>query len=284
MNIPHPNLIDYEHIISITETEDIYIVQHANGFPVKGNDFVMPAMAIALNNRGHARLQYDHIEVTFNPNEVSIVLPNHIIKTHEISDDYDVTLVFISPSFIDDLRYRSLTYDYMKYHNNPTCQLNENQMDKLLHVVDVMKIISEENIAHRHDSLNYIINIFFELLNAYRHDNDNINITRKEDLFNRFCDLLAKHYAESKEVAFYADKLCLTPKYFSKIIRDVTRQSAGAWITKYVVTSAKQLLSTRPDLNIQSISNMMGFADQAAFSRYFRRATGMSPKDFRTTS
>lgn len=278
-----PNLLDYEHLISNIEDKEVFVIQHANSFPVKGKDFIMPAMVIAINKKGHSSLQYDRKEVKFHQNDVSIVLPNHIIKTNTISNDYDVVLIFISPSFIEDLRYRSLTYDYMKYHADPSCHLTEDQIYHLLQVVDVMKNLSEENISHKHDSLIYIVNIFFELLNNYRHEQDMAQpgVTRKNDLFNRFCDLLATHYTESKEVAFYADKLCLTPKYFSKLIRDVTNQSAGAWITNYVVTMSKQLLTTRPDLNIQNISYMLGFADQAAFSRYFRRATGMSPKRFK---
>lgn len=280
-------MLDYGQIISDSEKKEVIVLPHANTFPVKGKEFILPAMAIAINRRGYASLQYDRSNVEFHPNDVSIVLPNHIIKTNEISKDYDITLIFISQAFLDDLRYRSLSYDYMKYHRNPSCRLTQEQISQLLNVVDVLSTISEEdNIKHKHDLFIYSINIFFELLNAFSKEEDDTHsvATRKDDIFNRFCDLLAKNYTKSKDVSFYASQLYLSPKYFSKIIRDVTHQSAGAWITKYVVTSAKQLLSTRPDLNIQSISNMMGFADQAAFSRYFRRATGMSPKDFRTTS
>ena len=283
MSNTQSNTTDFEQIVSAAKNKEVFIVKHANSFPVNGKEFIMPAMTIALNERGNACLQYDRAEVNFCPNDVSIVLPNHIIKTKHISNDYDVTLIFISPSFVEDLKFRSLTNDYTKYHRDPSCQLTKEQMSKLLNVVDVMKIILEEDIKHKHDSLNYIINIFFELLNTFWHDKDDtLTIaTRKNDIFNRFCDLLAKHYAESKSVAFYAEKLCLTPKYFSKIIHDIAHQSAGAWITRYVATMAKQLLATRPDLNIQDVCNLMGFNDQAAFSRYFRRATGISPKEYR---
>lgn len=283
MSILAPNLLDYEHLLSTIENNDVLVVQHVHDFPAKGKDFIMPAIVIAINTNGYARIQYDKTEDDFLQNEVSIVLPNHIIKAKETSDDYNITLVFLSPVIVDDLRYRSLTYNYIKYHQSPSCQLTKDQIEKLLHVVDVIKIISESNVTHKHDSLNYIINIFFELLNEYRNDNSDYTdaVTRKDDLFYRFCELLVKNYTVSREVVFYADKLCLTPKYFSKIIRDVTHQSAGTWITNYVVTIAKQLLTTRPDLNIQDVSNLMGFSDQAAFSRYFRRSTGMSPKKYK---
>ncbi|MBQ3733187.1 MAG: AraC family transcriptional regulator [Bacteroidales bacterium] len=50
-----------------------------------------------------------------------------------------------------------------------------------------------------------------------------------------------------------------------------------------VVAEAKMLLHMRRDLTIQAIADMLGFEEQATFSRYFRRETGMSPTEFRSS-
>lgn len=44
------------------------------------------------------------------------------------------------------------------------------------------------------------------------------------------------------------------------------------------------LLHTRRDLSIQAIADLLGFVDQASFSRYFSRETGQSPTAFRLAS
>jgi AraC-like DNA-binding protein len=92
---------------------------------------------------------------------------------------------------------------------------------------------------------------------------------------------VVKYYTVSRAVSFSAERLCLSPKHFGAIIREATGINPGDWISRYVINAAKTLLTTRLDLSIQQICDMLGFKEQTAFSRYFRRETGTTPKDFR---
>ena len=104
--------------------------------------------------------------------------------------------------------------------------------------------------------------------------------TKRDDLFEAFYNLLLAHYKESREVGFYADKLCLTPKYLSAVIKDLTGKSAFEWINDYVTLEAKALLKST-NMTIQQISDELNFANQSFFGKYFKRLTGVSPKEYR---
>ena len=102
-----------------------------------------------------------------------------------------------------------------------------------------------------------------------------------QQLLYRFQNAVVTHYQKSREVQFYANLLCLSPKYFGSIIKEQTGIPAGEWITRYVIVQAKSLLRHSTNLNIQQISYQLGFPDPAAFTRYFKANTGMSPKEYR---
>ena len=82
-------------------------------------------------------------------------------------------------------------------------------------------------------------------------------------------------------MGFYAAQACLSPKYFSDVVKQETGHTAAWWIHSHVVAEAKALLQLRRDLNIQTVADMLGFADQAIFSRYFHRETGLYPTEYR---
>ena len=89
-----------------------------------------------------------------------------------------------------------------------------------------------------------------------------------------------EYYKEERSLGFYAGKLCITPKYLSLISKDVSGRSAGEWIDQYVVLEAKTLLkSTR--MSIQEIADVLNFANQSFFGKYFKHHTGISPKEYR---
>ena len=84
-----------------------------------------------------------------------------------------------------------------------------------------------------------------------------------------------------REVTFYADKLCVTSDYLSKVVREYDGQSAAKWIINAVITEAKILLR-EPDKTINQIARESNFPDQSTFGKFFKRNTGLSPLEYKT--
>jgi len=83
-----------------------------------------------------------------------------------------------------------------------------------------------------------------------------------------------------RSVEFYADKLSLTPKYLTTVVRETSGKTAHDWIIEYVILSAKALLKST-NITIQEISDRLNFPSQSFFGKYFKQQTGMSPVEYR---
>lgn len=103
---------------------------------------------------------------------------------------------------------------------------------------------------------------------------------RKAEYCFRFIDLLAKFPEISRRVDFYADKLCLTSKYLTTLVREVTGKSAKEWIDDFIISNA-QFLLRRSDMSIQQIAFELNFPNQSFFGKFFKKHTGYSPSGFR---
>lgn len=269
----------------VSQTE-VAVLRHVHRFPVTNKAFISENLVLGINHHGFARAQYDLQEVRFTPNEVSVVMPNHLLHQLECSEDYDITLLVISPSFQEEMRSRSLSHDYFKYHSAPAIRLDEHQIALLMQAINLIEAItrtSSEQMPNKHESLVYQVEVLFELLNSFRfeHDRQSLLVTRGDKLFSDFCDLVAIHYREARDVAFYADLLHLTPKHVARVIRRTCGIQPSRWIERYVIAQAQQVLSTRRDWNIQQVATHLGFNESAAFCRFFKTATGITPSEYR---
>lgn len=103
---------------------------------------------------------------------------------------------------------------------------------------------------------------------------------RETAIFNDFLKLVTENHLEQRSVGFYADKLFITPKYLSKIIKNVSGLSAPDWINKMTVMEAKSLLKYS-DLTITEIVWKLKFSSPSVFYKYFKRQTGITPTDYR---
>ena len=104
--------------------------------------------------------------------------------------------------------------------------------------------------------------------------------TRTEEYFRRFIKELSEHYLERQNVTFYADRLCISSRYLTTIVRRVSGLSVTDWMNRYVITEAKYLLKYS-DMSIQEIAYKLNFPNQSFFGKYFKQHIGMSPSTYR---
>ena len=276
----------FEEMYRRIDTYEMAVLRNVNRFPVYGRDVISPCMMVCINHSGVARALYDTQEVVFRPNEIAVVMPNHILRPLESTPDYKVTLLVHSPALCEELKTKRLTHDYHKFHRQPTCVLTDEEMRQYMQAVDLLEHIckaSTQRYPLRHEMIIQLTNVMSEMHNAFRREMDDKRL--KEDnkyaVFNAFCDMLAMHYREQHEVAFYAEKAHLTTRHFSVIIKEIVGLSASDYIEQYLATQANNLLLSRPDLSVQQISDYLGFAESPSFCRFFKRLTGITPNDFR---
>ena len=278
--------LHFESQISQLSSSEVAVLRDVSRFPVYNKEFITSNLVMSIGLSGCARALYDMHEVHFGVNELAVVMPHHILFPIDSSEDYKVLLLVMTEEFSKEIKLRALSHDDHKFHVRPSTILTSNQLSNILKNIDLIEEItnfSSQQMPNRHELLIYQVEVLFEMLKIYmfEHDSSDVVASRSDILFNNFCDLLSKHYRESREVNFYAEKLRLTPKYFARLIRERNGFSASEWIEQYVVAKAKQILSTRSDLTIQQVAYMLGFNEQSAFCRFFKRAAGKSPSDYR---
>jgi len=122
--------------------------------------------------------------------------------------------------------------------------------------------------------------LFVWLLRQVR-PNDTHDAPAAQDHFGHFTDLIEAHFKDPGGVAGYARDLGITANHLNAVCRQAVDKSALTLIHERQILEAKRRL-VYSALTISQIADELGFSDPAYFSRFFKRLTGTTPKDFRT--
>lgn len=269
----------------ITE-RGLMLFDNISRIPIFEKPYTSPYIVISINHRGWMKANFDMKLVEFRPHDLAMVPPGHILYAKELSEDYLTSLLVISPHFIEKLSHNNhlFTINPLEYQYNSTFHLSHEQYEGMLGNFRMLDCISQLNHPDRDELLANQMEIGTQLMRIFLQEKGIISTQEfhsPQQLLNRFRNAIVKHFRESKEVQYYANLLCLSPKYFGSVIKESTGISASSWISRYVIVQAKSLLRHNKDLTIQQISYQLGFQDPAAFTRYFKANAGLSPKEYR---
>lgn len=104
-----------------------------------------------------------------------------------------------------------------------------------------------------------------------------------EKLFERFLGLLSKEPIKRHSVDYYADKLCVTPKYLTIICNRISQKTASEWIRDFTIDEIRYYLRNT-DKSIKEISSSLDFPSVQAFGKYVYHNLGFYPKEYRNRS
>jgi AraC-like DNA-binding protein len=276
------NNIDFE-IWSVDE--DFILLDNVKVLPAFDHPFKLDVTTFIIISKGITRgkIGLKSYETTA---PCVITLPAGEILQHEyISDDFEGLFIVMSKRMTDSLLpdIQERLPIALSVRQNPSVSLNEVDLNLLkTYYYMLKKIVENSENPHRKSIIQHLMLAFYFHSSSWLHKNqqqENLQIKQNECV-ERFLKLLEKYYKIERQVGFYAEKLHITPKYLSQIIKANTGKSANNCIDDYVILEAKAFLKSSK-LTIQQISDEFNFSDQSVFGKYFKRIVGISPKEYR---
>lgn len=223
---------------------------------------------------------------TVHANDFVTIMPGSIFLIHKVSGHLKIYFAGFSSGYIGkaNLRHSSLNTLYITIGRplitlKPKgAQLLEQYLNFLINLYDFF-----DNVENRKTITPYLYdNIHAGIASMYRNNKEQNKtaLPKSEQLCKDFTQLVTQSYSQTRNVAWYAEKLGITHAHLCTIVKQVTGKTCVEIISQMVIMDAKsQLKST--NLSIQEISDSLNFANMSFFGKYFKRYVGMSPLEYR---
>lgn len=239
---------------------------------------------------GTFRCHVDFDEYDVSEGMMIMKLPSNSISfSDECGNEAEIIIMVASRHFFSNhkLDIIKMLNEVVGVFNNPCFSLLAEERALFEQHVGLLSETVSSEYTYSKESAFHLISSIFYLMGSFvcrQIMNRDVELqsvsTRNKLIFDRFFNLVKQYHSEQRNVAFYADKLCISPKYLSKVVKSVSGFSAPQWIDRFVVRQARQMLKNS-DSCIKEISEELNFPCPSFFYKYFKKHTGMTPKQYR---
>lgn len=274
--------------VSGRQVEKSEAVLRMLNYPVRFDGYILFFL-----KKGHFSLDINLNTYDIHENSLLVVVPGNIVKLSAYKEDHigDAELLFalVSREFLSSIRFdfNKVFQDSIRVWKNPCITLQGEELDLAEDYFNLTrKILSSRQDNKREITGSLLTSFTYVALGLWTQrlasapPEESASSARVNQVFERFLALVTEYHNEQRGVAFYADKLCLTPKYLSKLVKMSSGRSAPDWIDSYVILEAKNLLKYS-DKPIKEIVYLLHFPNQSVFYKFFKAHTGQTPSEYR---
>ncbi len=274
--------------------DDFYVFRASSGDHfIEGRTVRMKAFTVILCIGGTENGTVNLKEMSINKGSLLMTFPNNVLKIEAGYPTATVRGIMLSQDFMRMLQVdvkNSLPL-FMRLAYNPLVNLTQEQQEDIERYFDLLENISNNSdLAHRDEIVRgLLMSMFYRISDTYEQrpqvldEKERSVRNRREEYFAKFITLLSENFKRERTVGFYAEQMCVTPKYLSLLIKDFSGKSAAEWIDSYVITEAKTLLRYST-MSIQEVAYELNFSSQSFFGKYFKHLTGMSPSEYKLSA
>ncbi len=240
-----------------------------------------------LIEEGEMSIYTDDKQSILRANDLLLTPPLCHIKKVETTDECKVVYLLIEPIFFNSIHAPDsdgqIHSSAIHYTRPVISRLESSKSKELLGICkQIESTILAPHIYKKEiiKSLIYICKTFLaeQQLDTCPEPHD---FSHKENVFKIFLHLANSNFKKHRQIDYYADRLCMTSTYLSRIVREISGNTVNTYLNRLLYDEAKkQLAETNKTLG--EISYDLHFSDQSAFSNFFKSKSGMTPKAFRT--
>ena len=242
----------------------------------------------------HAYCEAGECEVTFNGQTFTlseggcmIIIANRLVSRVVPSDDFKVKVIYVEESFLQACTPHSNygTRGGLSLYINPIMRLTEAEREICRRGFENVfyRMEHPHRFFHGDEMMAALQQLFIDFYECHARIEGDADIsTQMAQVMNNFIGMLERgDYRKNREVGYYADKLCVTPKYLSEVCKKVSGYSANSWINRYAAIELVHLLKDK-SLSLTDIAYMFDFSSPSHFSRFVQNNLGQKPSAFRS--
>ena len=267
-------------------TDGLILTDRISEAPIPQSSTRLNFILMAMCKKGKAQYSIDTRQQVVKPGDLMFVSERHVIDNYEASPDFECLCIMLTTEyyhgFVQDVKNVSSLLLFSM--NNPVVPLTSKEIQVFTNYFEtIRKKMADTNHHYRSPLVKaLLLAMFYDMSNViYRVERmTNRKQTRAEAIFANFIHLLEQNFRTQHRVSWYADQLCITPKYLSEIIKKISLRTPNEWIDNYVILEARVLLKNTTK-SIKEITDELNFPNQSFLGKYFKEHVGVSPSEYR---
>lgn len=265
---------------------DFFLMENvpANMVKTVKNPVKFSAFTSIFITKGHCEADINLIHREVQAPAIINVSADRIVLPKKVSDDFEASFMVFSKRLTETISSTIRNLSMISLQSaNPVIEILENDLNDFRRFYgNLRQLTSDPKREFQYEALLFSTIAFFYATVAkyYESMGHPTHNSRHNHIADRFLILLQDNFRRERFLDFYADKLGITPKHLSRMVKAQTGLSPVEWIGRYIILEAKVLLRSS-NLNIQQIADELNFPSQSFFGKYFKKATGLSPKEYR---
>lgn len=241
---------------------------------------------------GRIQLEVNLDAFQVGSNSLVLNVPGNIIRVSGVETDernLHFIVVAMSKSFMSGVRFdfNRLFNESMALLDNPCITLDRSERRLCREYLDLASVLLTSDIQNKKEAIGALISSISYVLGSIwtgkltaAERKPHAPSAKAKNVYDQFLRLVTDYHTSERNMKFYADRLCLTPKYLSKLVKTVSGRSAPDWIDAFVILEAKNLLKYS-ELSIKQIVAKLNFPNQSVFYKFFKSHTGKTPSQYR---
>lgn len=275
----------------LTAGKDICCLEgEVKAFPkILCKPFLMNYVGLIVREKGYFCFDVDKKKFTARAGETVFLSEGNNFSIGELSDDLRVSILFYHIDPIREILGSSIVamYLYTTLTPEPCYVWTSGEESDLARYIALLgrHRKSAQNPFDNHECKLLLLALTYRLCSIYsRRIIEEKNVAgHKIDTFIKLIRLIEKYYMQERGVAFYADKLCLSPKYLSALSKSVCGYTVQELVFRAIIRKSIFWLKNT-NKSVQEISDDLNFPNASFFGTFFKKQTGLAPSYYRISA
>lgn len=275
----------------LTAGKDICCLEgEVKAFPkILCKPFLMNYVGLIVCEKGYFCFDVDKKKFTARAGETVFLSEGNNFSIGELSDDLRVSILFYHIDPIREILGSSIVamYLYTTLTPEPCYVWTSGEESDLARYIALLgrHRKSAQNPFDNHECKLLLLALTYRLCSIYsRRIIEEKNVAgHKIDTFIKLIRLIEKYYMQERGVAFYADKLCLSPKYLSALSKSVCGYTVQELVFRAIIRKSIFWLKNT-NKSVQEISDDLNYPNASFFGTFFKKQTGLAPSYYRISA